>query len=43
MRIYMVGACFGFETGGYGLYQSVLSKPDDGRSYLPLTREDWYC
>jgi cyclopropane-fatty-acyl-phospholipid synthase len=42
MRIYMVGACFGFEMGGYGLYQSVLSKPEDGRSYLPLTREDWY-
>jgi cyclopropane-fatty-acyl-phospholipid synthase len=42
MRIYMVGAAFGFDMGGYGLYQSVLSKPDDGRSYLPLTREDWY-
>jgi cyclopropane-fatty-acyl-phospholipid synthase len=42
MRIYMVGACFGFETGGYGLYQSLLFKPDDGRTRLPLTREDWY-
>src|SRR5690349_14853288 len=43
MRIYMVGACFGFETGGYGLYQSLLSRPDDGRSGLPLTRADWYA
>jgi cyclopropane-fatty-acyl-phospholipid synthase len=42
MRIYMVGACFGFDMGGYGLYQSVLSKPDNGRSSLPLTRSDWY-
>jgi cyclopropane-fatty-acyl-phospholipid synthase len=42
MRIYMVGACFGFETGGYGLYQSVLYKPGDTRGRLPLTREDWY-
>jgi cyclopropane-fatty-acyl-phospholipid synthase len=42
MRIYLVGARFGFEMGGYGLYQTLLSKPDDGRSGLPLTRADWY-
>jgi cyclopropane-fatty-acyl-phospholipid synthase len=42
MRIYLVGATFGFEMGGYGLYQSLLGKPDDGRSGLPLTRNDWY-
>jgi cyclopropane-fatty-acyl-phospholipid synthase len=41
MRIYMVGACFGFETGGYGLYQSLLYKP--GETRLPLTRADWYA
>jgi cyclopropane-fatty-acyl-phospholipid synthase len=42
MRIYMVGARFGFEMGGYNLYQTLLSKPDEGRSNLPLTREGWY-
>jgi cyclopropane-fatty-acyl-phospholipid synthase len=42
MRIYMVGACFSFEMGAYGLYQSLLHKSTDGDRKLPLTREDWY-
>jgi hypothetical protein len=25
------------------LYQTVLIKPVEGRSGLPLTRKDWYC
>jgi len=24
------------------LYQTLLLKPDEGRSGLPLTRADWY-
>jgi cyclopropane-fatty-acyl-phospholipid synthase len=41
MRIYLAGAAFGFEMGGYGLYQSLLYKPGEHR--LPLTRADWYA
>jgi cyclopropane-fatty-acyl-phospholipid synthase len=41
-RLYLAGACQGFRSSLYGLYQALLVKPDDGRSGLPLTREDWY-
>jgi cyclopropane-fatty-acyl-phospholipid synthase len=41
-RLYLAGAAAGFRLGSYGLYQSLLVKPDNGRSGLPLTREDWY-
>ena len=43
MRIYMVGASFGFEMGGYGLYQSLLYKPAEVVDTQPLTRADWYA
>jgi cyclopropane-fatty-acyl-phospholipid synthase len=42
-RLYLAGACHGFRSGLYGLHQSLLAKPDDGRSGLPLTRADWYA
>jgi cyclopropane-fatty-acyl-phospholipid synthase len=42
-RLYIAGSAYYFATGRLGLYQSLLVKPDRGRSGLPLTREDWYC
>jgi cyclopropane-fatty-acyl-phospholipid synthase len=42
-RLYMAGACHGFRAGLYRLHQSLLAKPADRRSGLPLTREDWYA
>jgi cyclopropane-fatty-acyl-phospholipid synthase len=41
-RIYLAGAAAGFRSGAYGLYQSLLIKPKNGLSGVPLTREDWY-
>jgi cyclopropane-fatty-acyl-phospholipid synthase len=41
-RLYLAGAAAGFRAGGYGLYQSLLIKPLNGQSGLPLTRDDWY-
>lgn len=31
-----------FEVGTTHLYQTLLAKPEKGKSGLPLTREDWY-
>jgi cyclopropane-fatty-acyl-phospholipid synthase len=42
-RLYMAGSAHGFAIGRLNLYQVLLSKPDQGDSRLPLTREDWYC
>jgi cyclopropane-fatty-acyl-phospholipid synthase len=42
-RIYMAGATLGFKSGVYSLNQVLLSKPNDGRSELPLNRGDWYA
>ncbi len=41
-RLYMAGATLGFRSGVYNLYQCLLSKPNGGRSGLPLTRARWY-
>jgi cyclopropane-fatty-acyl-phospholipid synthase len=41
-RLYMAGSAHGFEIGRLNLYQALLSKPDRGKSGLPLTRSDWY-
>jgi cyclopropane-fatty-acyl-phospholipid synthase len=41
-RLYMSGSAHGFKTGRLNLYQVLLSKPLNGESQLPLTREDWY-
>jgi cyclopropane-fatty-acyl-phospholipid synthase len=41
-RLYMAGSAHGFEIGRMNLFQTLLSKPDDGISRLPLTRKDWY-
>ena len=41
-RLYMAGAAHGFRTGRLNVYQTLFAKPSNGRSGLPLTREDWY-
>lgn len=41
-RLYLAGAMVGMRNGVYNLHQSVLAKPVNGETGLPLTREDWY-
>ena len=41
-RLYMSGAAHYFTTGRLNVYQSLLVKPADGMSGLPLTRADIY-
>ncbi len=41
-RLYMSAAASQFAMGRYNVYQSLLAKPDRGKSRLPLTRADWY-
>ncbi len=40
--LYMAGCAAAFRRGDIGVYQVLLSKPDRGRTRLPLTREDLY-
>lgn len=40
--LYMAGSAAAFRRGAIGVYQVLLSRPDHGRSRLPLTRQDWY-
>ncbi len=43
-RLYMAGSAHGFARGRLAVYQLLLAKPDDqGRTNLPLTRDDWYA
>lgn len=39
----MCSSAYGFDRGWLSLCQTLLSKPDQGRSGLPLTRADWYA
>jgi cyclopropane-fatty-acyl-phospholipid synthase len=41
-RIYMSGCVYGFETGTIGVNQSLLTKPENGKTSLPLSRADLY-
>ncbi len=41
-RLFMAGSAYGFTKGKLNLYQTLLVKPDDGKSGLPLRRSDWY-
>ncbi len=41
-KLYLAGAAHKFRVGQNTVYQVLLSKPSDGESGLPLTREDWY-
>jgi cyclopropane-fatty-acyl-phospholipid synthase len=41
-RLYMAGAAHRMRRDRLNVYQSLLAKPRQGDSGLPLTREDWY-
>lgn len=41
-RLYMAGSAYEFSRGRVNVYQSLLSKPVNGVSGLPLSRDDWY-
>lgn len=41
-RLYLASAAHGFAIGKLNLYQTLLSKTQDGAADLPLTRDDWY-
>lgn len=40
--LYMAGSAAAFRRGDIAVHQVLFSRPDRGRSQLPLTREDWY-
>lgn len=40
--LYMAGSAAAFRRGDIAVYQTLLSRPDHGRSGLPLTRADLY-
>jgi cyclopropane-fatty-acyl-phospholipid synthase len=41
-RLYMAGSAYRFEAGHLSVNQTVLAKPNQGKSHLPLTRADLY-
>jgi cyclopropane-fatty-acyl-phospholipid synthase len=41
-RLHMAASAHGFRTGRLNVYQTLLVKPSNGSSHLPLRREDWY-
>ncbi len=41
-RLFLRGSAYGFAAGLLNVYQTLLVKPDGGRSGLPLSRADWY-
>lgn len=41
-RLYMAVCAHGFHVGLFDVDQTLLSKPRNGRSDVPLTRADWY-
>ncbi|MBN9118207.1 MAG: class I SAM-dependent methyltransferase [Planctomycetes bacterium] len=41
-RLYLTAAAYDFANGRNNLHQTLLVKPDGGRSGLPLTRARWY-
>jgi cyclopropane-fatty-acyl-phospholipid synthase len=40
--LYTAGSAAAFHRGDIAVYQVLLSRPDKGKSGLPLTRNDWY-
>ncbi len=40
-RLYMAGSAHAFRRGRIAIHQVLLSLSDNGRSGLPLTRDDW--
>ena len=41
-RLYMAACAHSFEVGNISINQTLLAKPSDGKSHLPLTRADLY-
>lgn len=41
-RLYLAGAAHSFSVGRNNVYQTLFSRPEGGRTGLPLSREDWY-
>ncbi len=41
-RLYLAGSAYYFQSGKLDVYQSLLVKSCDGRSGMPMTRDDWY-
>jgi cyclopropane-fatty-acyl-phospholipid synthase len=41
-RLFMSGSAYRFTSGVTNVFQTLLVKPDRGKSGLPLTRNDWY-
>jgi len=41
-RLYMAGSAHRFEAGQLSVNQTVLAKPNEGKSHLPLSRADLY-
>lgn len=41
-RLYMAASAHGFRSGRINVYQTLLAKPANGQTGLPLTRHDWY-
>ncbi len=42
-RLYLAGSAYGFRRGQTAVYQTLLAKNEaEGRTNLPLTRDDWY-
>jgi cyclopropane-fatty-acyl-phospholipid synthase len=41
-RLFMSGSAYQFRSNEINVYQSLLVKAREGKSGLPLTREDWY-
>lgn len=42
-RLFMSLSAYNFDRNGIGVYQTLLAKPQNGSSDLPLTRRDWYA
>jgi len=42
-RLFMSGSAYEFRVGRNNIYQTLLVKPVNGDSGLPLTRADWYA
>ncbi len=40
--LYMAGCAAAFQRVDIGVYQTPLSRPDRGKSRLPLATRDWY-
>lgn len=41
--LYMAGSAAAFRRGDIAVYQVLLSRPEKGKTGLPLVREDWYA